>query len=95
MPPAIGFLTMCDRTTTPVNQASSFASAAGPNSKNDQYKTQTFLLLYATPCMAYTELTAQMTSVQILLYLHHSCSPLVCSSLLESGSLSLLADGIM
>ena len=28
-------------------------------------------------------------------YLPHSSSSLVCSSLLESGSLSLLADGIM
>ena len=47
MPPATLFLTVCDRTTTPVNHASSFARAAGPKFENDQYNTQIFLELYA------------------------------------------------
>ena len=46
-PPAI-FLTVLDRTVSPVNQASSLARTAGPKSKKDQYKVQIFFSLYAT-----------------------------------------------
>ena len=46
MPPAILFLTVVDRTVSPVNHASSFARAAGPKSKKDQYKVQNFLSLF-------------------------------------------------
>ena len=47
MPPAILFLTVFDRTVSPVNQASSFARLAGPKSKKEQYKVQIFFSLYA------------------------------------------------
>ena len=47
MPPAMLFFTMCDRTNTPENHASSLPRTLGPKSKKLQHTAQSFLWLYA------------------------------------------------